>query len=57
MMFWLFTVTSQLNSVGRPSEHAELLATLRMMLNYAAVLTGVGNFKAKSMHLLRQAFR
>ena len=51
-----FLVCSQLDSVGQSSRHAEPLAIARMLLNYSAVLTGVGNFKSKSMRLLGQAF-
>ena len=34
-----------------------MLAIARMLLNYLAVLSGVGNFKASSLQMLRTVFQ
>jgi uncharacterized membrane-anchored protein YitT (DUF2179 family) len=70
VMSWLVTVAAvllyllvntsiivlQLRSVGERSEHAKLLSIARMLLNYMAVLSGLGNFKSESLRLLQHYF-
>ena len=56
LVFNLYLISNQLQSLGQPSEHAKLLALARMGLNYASVLYGIGNFKSQSVGLVRSAF-
>ena len=52
----LWLLKSQLESVGQASEISKMLAIARMAINYLAVLSTIGSFKAKSLKLLRQMF-
>ena len=56
LLFNLYLVRSQLESVGQPSEHGKLLTLARMGLSYASVLYTIGTFKNRSVGLVRSAF-